>query len=134
MFRKTTRPFVLFVILVFAAGLSTLAADKMPLEKAGTIGLVAPNELCVELAANILGMDSEDADDNYTYDAIKELTNILCGQFITSLFGEDMIFDLSPPSVEAINRERWNRLISDEKTTGFVIDDLPALIYTSMDG
>ena len=38
MFRKTTRPFVLFVILVFAAGLSTLAADKMPLEKAGTIG------------------------------------------------------------------------------------------------
>lgn len=38
MYRKATRPLVLFVILAFAAGMSALAADKLPPENAGTIG------------------------------------------------------------------------------------------------
>ncbi|MBN1213546.1 MAG: PD40 domain-containing protein [candidate division Zixibacteria bacterium] len=38
MYRKAIRPLVLLVILIFVVGITVSAAEKLPLEKAGTIG------------------------------------------------------------------------------------------------
>ena len=37
--------------------------------------------------------------------ALKELINIVCGQFLKSTFGEELAFDLPPPSISEIGKE-----------------------------
>jgi len=72
----------------------------------------ASGELTVEadesfarlLATNMLGAmpDGPDADDRAA-DALREFLNVLCGQFVTALHGDEDVFDFSIPAVRQIN-------------------------------
>ena len=50
------------------------------------------------IAANMLGLDeSEDGLEKKSIDASKEVVNIMCGNILVSLYGEEPVFDLGTP-------------------------------------
>ena len=58
----------------------------------------------VQLAANLLGIDVAEVDDDAKADdAVKEFMNIVCGQLITALHGTDDVFNLSIPKIRFLD-------------------------------
>jgi hypothetical protein len=78
----------------------------------GELALVIPVALCREMAANILGIDQEEATDSTADDAVKELTNVVAGGFAARNFGKSVVFDLGAPESEILS--------SDEVARGFL--------------
>ena len=98
--------------------------------RSGVLGLSISAELAAELAANILGIDTDSGDSaDFALDALEELTDIICGHFLTSAFGEEPIFCLSPPSASKINEAEWKSLIGREEAVGFTVEGIPAVTY-----
>lgn len=66
----------------------------------GHCELWTTSELAMLVSANMLGTDeeSEDASDACV-DALKEALNILCGNLLTELAGEEPVFDLGTPQI-----------------------------------
>lgn len=68
----------------------------------GILRLRCPWGFSIHLAANLLGIDVGDDDiDKSAHDAVKEFMNIVCGQFLTAMFGTQELFSLTiPQSIE----------------------------------
>lgn len=95
----------------------------------GTLLLAIPREMCSEVAANSLGMDAGDPEAvSRGEDAFKELINVLCGNVLTEVAGDEVIFDLSIPEMKATSESDWKALQEDENTALFLVDDYPALV------
>lgn len=103
-------------------------------ERSGDIGIAASTDLCAILTSNVLGEDPDDYEDldENTSDAMEELLNVVCGQFLTAAFGEEPVIDMLPPIAARINVAEWDSLVDDEKTIGFMIEDIPAIVYASI--
>jgi len=98
----------------------------------GTLGILTSDGLCNELAANVLGLELEEGiSENDASDALKELINVVCGQFLTEIFGEEPIFDLLPPSVSQIDEITWRELVDNGNALGFMVEDAPVITYMS---
>ena len=97
--------------------------------RSGTLEISTSTELCAELAANVLGIEPDDDNsvDNSS-DALEEFINVVCGQFLTTAFGDAPVFDLSPPSVLEIGETEWKSILSNEEAIGFIIEDAPAIM------
>ncbi len=102
--------------------------------KSGVLGVITQKNLCFEMAANVLGIETEDENSNdEAKDTLEELINIVCGQFLTSAFGVEPIFNLFPPLVKELSEDDWWKYVSDDNTIGFVIEDAPAIIYMQIE-
>jgi chemotaxis protein CheY-P-specific phosphatase CheC len=86
----------------------------------GKAVLAAQSDLCAEIAENMLGIDEEDVNEGSLEDALREILNMACGQYLTSRWGEEEVFDLTVPSVVKIDSEGWSKLAEDEQSV--VID------------
>lgn len=90
----------------------------------GTVSITLPESLSLELAANILGADpDEEFVKKQSHDALGELLNVLCGQFLTTVEGGTPVFDLSVPKVYSIDDEQWKKLITSGNTLVLMVDD-----------
>ncbi len=99
-------------------------------EREGEIDIVLPSELADALAINILGLDEDDAiDSGASTDALKELLNTICGRMMTSLYGEEAVFDLSVPKTDELDNEQWQAVINDKEYLAIDMEDNPVLIY-----
>ena len=99
----------------------------------GTVGIEAPAEVCAELAANMLGVDVDDslaAED--AEDALRELLNVVCGQLLTTAYGAALVFDLSIPQMEKIDRVDWETQVDATATSTLLVDDEPFLVYLKL--
>ncbi len=65
----------------------------------GVVSLALPRELAFELGLSILGVDPGSASAELAEDAVKELTNIICGELLYRLHGAKAVFDLGVPSL-----------------------------------
>lgn len=66
----------------------------------GSLAIECDGRFMTSLAANVLGLDEEDlSEEADKIDALKELVNIICGNFITSLGGSRAVFDLTIPTI-----------------------------------
>ncbi len=95
----------------------------------GTITMAVPVEMCAEITANVLGIDPDDdivADK--PWDALKELLNVTCGHVLTSLAGDEPIFDLTVPQVTQIDEAIWHRMRDEPGTAAFIVDENPVLL------
>ncbi|MGB9594706.1 MAG: chemotaxis protein CheX [Candidatus Poribacteria bacterium] len=98
--------------------------------KKGNIGIIAPIELCIEMASNVLGTDEEDENCvNDAKDTLEELANVVCGQFLTSAYGDEPIFNLSPPSVFESDELTWIEIRESDNSLAFMVEDAAVLIY-----
>ena len=89
----------------------------------GTLTLRCPRAFTILLAANLLGIEVQDDDADHTAeDAAKEFMNIVCGQFITSYYGPDPVFDLTIPNTRELY-ETDTILDSDESRSSLLTVD-----------
>lgn len=57
-----------------------------------------PKELTKEISANMLGIDEDDPDvEQKSIDAAKEILNIVCGNMLPKVYGDEPVFHLSAP-------------------------------------
>lgn len=100
----------------------------------GSLSIMTSADLCVEMSANVLGMDAENDEClEDSFDTLEELLNVVCGQFLTSAFGDEMIFDLSPPLVSIADSNEWAELLKSFYSLAFMVEDYPALLYMKIE-
>ncbi len=103
-------------------------------DKNGTIDLVVPSEIAVSLAYNILGIDEdEEMPPDSSIDALRELLNTICGQLMTTMFGDQPIFDLTVPKTKTLSLEEWNEIVDNEEYLAISIEDEPILIKAKVE-
>ena len=94
----------------------------------GRVDAAVPQAMAIELAANALGIDEEEESAAGAADALRELLNIICGQALTALLGDEPVFNLSIPSVTSCDHETWQALASDARTIHVMVEDYPFLL------
>jgi hypothetical protein len=101
----------------------------------GRIALAVPEDMCPEIAANVLGVDPDDelVSEN-AHDALKEMLNVMCGRLLTELAGEEPVFELTVPEVRAIPDETWQKLQATPGTLALLVDDSPVLLRFEQTG
>ncbi|MBM3290171.1 MAG: chemotaxis protein CheX [Candidatus Hydrogenedentes bacterium] len=95
-------------------------------ERNGTLDMGVSRSLGIEMASNLLGLDPDD--DNAEHlgdDALRELMNVTCGHVLTSLAGDKPVFNLSIPTITALDGAGWDALARDADTARFAIDGRP---------
>lgn len=97
----------------------------------GTVVVVCGVELLETLWLNVLGADDDDSSaldsDNYG-DAAKELVNIICGNFLTEVYGEDTVFELSVPAVMQIDAVKLDKVLKSRLVINFEADGIPVTV------
>ncbi len=100
----------------------------------GSVSITAPAPLCKELAANVLGdLDSEGITAETAGDAVKELLNIICGEFVAELYGTKEVVNLSVPSLEITDRGKWCELSADDGVIKVMVDEQPMIVSILID-
>jgi CheY-specific phosphatase CheX len=89
----------------------------------GVVNLIAPDGLCRQLAANVLGGEPEEMTGEQAGDALKELANVICGELIERLFGTDAVFHLTIPTLIRVDEGKWRELMADPAVLRLVVED-----------
>lgn len=98
----------------------------------GNIEIIMPLELTEQLADNILGSDDTERGEQVNYeDALKELLNTICGRMLTTLFGEEAVFNLHVPETNLLTLQQWSALLAEKDFIAFDIEDNPVLVLAS---
>ncbi|MDB5104615.1 MAG: hypothetical protein JWP91_2304 [Fibrobacteres bacterium] len=101
----------------------------------GGLSLIVPESLAGEIATNFLGLDaSEPATPSQSRDCLKELLNVTCGHILTSLQGEEPVFDLSIPEVGEVAASEWGSWSVRPDTLVFQVDDSAVLLTFHLNG
>ena len=99
-------------------------------DRAGAIILIVSAETAKILAYNILGIDEDEENLPFesSIDALKEFLNTICGQFITSRFGDEPVFDLTVPETKTISLDEWQESVDSGNFLALNVEDEPILI------
>jgi CheY-specific phosphatase CheX len=65
----------------------------------GRLAVVMTEPALIELAANMLGIDNEEVDQNHLHDALKETANIICGNWLPVIGGDEAVFHIAAPRI-----------------------------------
>ncbi|MBI5590571.1 MAG: chemotaxis protein CheX [Deltaproteobacteria bacterium] len=65
----------------------------------GRLAMVMTEPVLTELAANMLGIDGEDVEQNHLHDALKETVNIICGNWLPIEGGDEAVFHIDAPRI-----------------------------------
>jgi len=99
----------------------------------GELGLVAPLSLCGELTAGILGQELDEvATPANMSDTLGELLNVTCGNFLTSMFGNERAVDQSVPCVKQVGLPEWKILHDSPGVIRLMVDDVPLLAHVQV--
>ncbi len=95
----------------------------------GIVTLAVPREMAPVLAANVLGLDpGDELGLQAARDALKELLNVICGNVLTAIAGDEPVFDLTVPDVEDFTAEAWDELADRPGTVYCIADEFPVLL------
>lgn len=99
----------------------------------GVLALVVPKEMCSEIAANALGIDTdEERAIEKGSDATKELLNMVCGTMLTELAGVEPVFDLTIPQISELSADEWKQTRDDQGTVTLMVDEYPVLVNLTL--
>lgn len=101
------------------SGRLTLQIDKLP---------------ALELVANMLGIDENEIDSEQKTDAIKETLNILCGNLLPEIAGDQKIFHIKTPHIISNDEVIESQNEEAFAATTLSIDDKMCSIYLFVDG
>jgi len=95
----------------------------------GSLEVAVPQSLQPEIAANILGLETDgEPSPEVLDDALRELLNVVCGHVIVALAGNRTDFDLTPPRNAALALDQVTQMLGDPDTTCYLMDDEPLLL------
>lgn len=98
----------------------------------GHLSLCASGPFCMLLATNVLGMEVDELSPEHARDALKELTNITCGELLAALAGKKHVFDLSVPVIEKIDAAAVKSDLALPGTVSVLIDDEPLFLSVGL--
>lgn len=99
----------------------------------GALTLTVPRDMAPVLAANVLGLEPDDELVlQAPYDALKELLNVTCGNVLTTIAGDEPIFDLSVPTIEELPEDADWGLDGAPNTVACLVDDFPVVLRLSL--
>lgn len=94
----------------------------------GALTLAAPFDLCLEMAANAIGVEPDpDLHAAQAADVLGEVLNMICGYLVLDLEPEKPT-DLTPPVVVGMEVTEWDHLAALPATMPFTIEGRPALL------
>jgi hypothetical protein len=94
---------------------------------AGKIGLTLPRSAAAAIVADILSLDADEVADPQIEDAVKELANMICGQWLTAVFGVEPVFRLGTPEACWGDERLWSeRLV--RTGVGIDVEDAPIAV------
>jgi len=97
-------------------------------ERSGELGIIVERPLAYLLTGRILGLsDTQGLDDAMIEDALKELANVVCGHFVTLMFGYASVFRILLPRVFSIGCIACNALKNKEDVCSFTVDGHPMM-------
>lgn len=94
----------------------------------GSIELWAGSEFAQMLAANVLGIEPDDAEaQEKGIDTVKEMVNIIGGVMLTKLAGSPAdVFNLTVPQAqEQLDAESWEDYVAQDDVTVLDVDGFP---------
>lgn len=94
--------------------------------KTGVFRVLCQGDFMNMLAANLLGSGDQISESD-GIDAVSEMANVACGNLLTTLFGTDKVFDLTPPEVQETDFDSLTKL-PQENTCAFIADDCPVVV------
>ena len=66
----------------------------------GELVLLISNAAMPELASNMLGMDEDEAPpEDQQRDALREALNVICGNLLPRIGGNEAVYDIQPPEI-----------------------------------
>lgn len=103
--------------------------------KDGTVQMIIPVDFCAELSANLLGEEIGDVDpEENNFDSAKELLNIVSGQLLVDLYGNEALFSLIDLEVKKLEKDEFFSIIEDCEYHCCMVDDYPVItIFTSQE-
>jgi CheY-specific phosphatase CheX len=110
------------------------AAMKFHGDLEGELTVAVPEDITVEIAANILGLEPEEVEPEFMRrDALAEMLNVVCGHVIMALAGSDANFKLDAPRTGSVQEDEFNRIMLSEDFIGFMLDDNPVFLGLSLE-
>lgn len=95
----------------------------------GTLLILAKEPFMDKLARNLLGIDSTDElSHGERVDSLREMVNILLGNFLTEAFSTDITFDLFSPMVVEATEHDLVEFFSTNHVYSFMADNEPVAI------
>lgn len=92
----------------------------------GQLRFRCPAKFCTNLAANLLGVDPDDADaECQSRDAVKEFMNVVCGHFVTSMYGTEKVFNLTIPETTPLPEPPDLAVSDGERVSTMTVDGFP---------
>lgn len=83
--------------------------------KKGTVCIVVQDSFMDALSRNLLGLDpSVEVTDADKQDALKEMANVLTGNFLTEAFGKTDVFDVVLPLVHKVGYDVVERVLHSQ--------------------
>lgn len=93
-------------------------------EHKGEIDFYAPEAMCREIAGNFLGIDADSSEaEEKAMDSLMEALNMVCGNFLTALAGEDAVFDLKVPNAAIVTKSEWDAALTQPDALCYCADD-----------
>ncbi len=103
-------------------------------ELSGSISIIIPDDMSLELASNIMGVEPDDESiKDQALDSLKEVLNVICGQFLTSFGGDEPIFDLTIPEISSSDNKNVDEMIQSPNSLGFLVDEHSVLVQVIID-
>lgn len=92
----------------------------------GNLRFRCPEQFCVQLAANLLGIDPNDGDAaDVSHDAAKEFMNVVCGHFVTTMYGTEKVFNLTIPETRPMAEPPNLWVKNEERISTVAVDGFP---------
>lgn len=97
--------------------------------RAGGIGMIVSPALARQVAANLYGGEPAQIGDVQAQDAVKELLNIVCGNYLHKVEDNEPIFDLAAPVQRTVVREEATQYVDDKPQATLAVEGYPLLLF-----
>jgi chemotaxis protein CheY-P-specific phosphatase CheC len=101
--------------------------------KSGTISIIAPKAFLAQLRENLLGGEEDEGGSCFLEeDGLKEMANVLAGNYLTEAFGDELVFDLMSPQIAAFPLVDLEGTIGSSELAYFLADDTPLVVVCAI--
>lgn len=96
--------------------------------RAGQIALAAAPDLARQIAVNLYSLEPDEITEIQAMDALKELLNIMTGNYLHALEGDAPIFDLSAPVLTTPDRADFARQWAGRPQAALNVEGRPLIL------
>jgi len=97
--------------------------------RSGAIGMIVPPALARQAAANLYGGEPAQMDDERAQDAVKELLNIVCGNYLHQVEGDGPVFDFAAPECRVVTRAEAVQCAGGKPQAALEVEGHPLLWF-----